>query len=85
MAAKPNFHLKAVAKEGGRRENIAGGFSWWEERKDWEKEKMEWKMNKGKESQEENHDEEMKYVKKKCSAGNMWIVIKEFLVGKKVE
>ena len=42
-------------------------------------------MNKGKESQEENHDEEMKYVKKRCSAGNMWIVIKEFLVGKKGE
>ena len=40
-------------------------------------------MNKGKESQEENHNEEMKYVKKRCSTGNKWIVIKEFLVEKK--
>ena len=26
VAAKLNFHQKAVAKEGGRREDIAGGF-----------------------------------------------------------
>ena len=32
VAAKLNFYLKAVAKEGGRRENISGGFSWWEEK-----------------------------------------------------
>ena len=28
-------------------------------------------MNKGKKSLEENHDEEMKYVKKRCNARNM--------------
>ena len=58
MAAKPNFYLKAVAKEDGRREDIAGGFCWSEKGKDREREN-------GRKGLEENHDEEVKNVKNK--------------------
>ena len=60
-----NFHVKAVAKEGGRREDIAGGFCWWEKRKDWEKENEVKEGTKGRKGQEENHDVEMNYLKNK--------------------
>ena len=63
MAAKLNFHQKAVAKEGGRREDIAGGFFWSEKRKDRERESGRWAR--GRKGLDENHDVEVQNVKNK--------------------
>ena len=65
VAAKLNFHQKAVAKEGGRREDIAGGFFWSEKRKDRERESGRWGEERGRKGLDENPDVEVQNVKNK--------------------
>ena len=60
VAAKLNFHQKAVAKEGGRREDIAGGFCWSEKRKDRERENGRWAR--GRKGVEEKHDVQVQNI-----------------------